>query len=232
MTFKKAEIEVTLVDSMGSDLSVVNAARVSFNKQSFFVNEDAWLENDEQLKLSEKDAKLISYLAAHGHWTPFGHAFATFRIKAPLFVARQLGKHQVGLVWNEVSRRYVDSVPEFFYPDSLRSRAINVKQGSAETASELKNEGTEYPHRDFVIQSCLDLYNGLLADGVAPEEARMYLPQNMMTEWVWSGSLAAFSRVCKLRLDPHTQKETQEVAEKLSENMSILFPVSWKELQS
>ena len=232
MTFKKAEIEVTLVDSMGSDLSVVNAARVSFNKQSFFVNEDAWLENDEQLKLSEKDAKLISYLARHNHWTPFGHSFATFRIKAPLFVARQLGKHQVGLVWNEVSRRYVDSEPEFYSPGHLRGRAENVKQGSAETASELKNEGTEYPHRDFVIQSCLDLYNGLLADGVAPEEARMYLPQNMMTEWVWSGSLAAFSRVCKLRLDPHTQKETQEVAEKLSENMSILFPVSWKELQS
>lgn len=230
MTFKKAEIEVTLVDSMGSDLSVVNAARVSFDKES------QWAigypsQDGSGKKLSEKDAKLISYLARHNHWTPFGHAFATFRVKAPLFVARQLGKHQVGLVWNEVSRRYVDSEPEFYCPANLRSRADNVKQGSSETASELKNEGTEYPHRDFVIQSCLDLYNGLLEDGVAPEEARMYLPQNMMTEWIWSGSLAAFSRVCKLRLDPHTQKETQEVAEKISEQMSSLFPVSWKALQ-
>jgi len=230
MSFKKADIAVTLVDSMGSDLSVVNAARVSFDKESDWAvgypSEDGVAK-----KLGERDGKLISYLARNNHWTPFGHSFTTFRVKAPLFVARQLGKHQVGLVWNEVSRRYVDSEPEFYCPDNLRARAESVKQGSSETPSELKNEGTEYPHRDFVIQSCLDLYNGLLEDGVAPEEARMYLPQNMMTEWIWSGSLAAFSRVCKLRLDPHTQKETQEVAEKISEQMSSLFPVSWKALQ-
>lgn len=230
MSFKKADIAVTLVDSMGSDLSVVNAARVSFDKASTWEWDEVYYEEKEGV-LNEKDGKLISYLARHNHWTPFGHAFATFRIKAPLFLARQLGKHQVGLVWNEVSRRYVDSEPEFYRPKSLRGRATNIKQGSAENAAELTNEGTEYPTIDFVIQASLDLYKGLLADGVAPEEARMYLPQNMMTEWIWSGSLAAFSRVCKLRLDPHTQKETQEVAEKISEQMSNLFPVSWKALQ-
>ena len=187
MTFKKAEIEVTLVDHMGTDLSIVNAARVSFDKVSTWekVPKDPEIYGDNEgtwEQLSEKDAKLISYLARHNHWTPFGHSFATFRVKAPLFVARQLGKHQVGLVWNEVSRRYVDSEPEFYCPDNLRARAESVKQGSSETPSELKNEGTEYPHRDFVIQASLDLYNGLLEDGVAPEEARMYLPQNMMTD--------------------------------------------------
>jgi thymidylate synthase (FAD) len=221
MEFKKADITVTLVDYMGNDISIVNAARVSFDKQS----------ESTPGNLLEKDEKLINYLAHHNHWTPFGHCFVTFRIKAPLFVARQLGKHQVGLVWNEVSRRYVDSPPEFYCPEVLRARAVNVKQGSSSEAVELINEGTEYPTIDFLIQSSLDLYRGLLADGVAPEEARMFLPQNMMTEWVWSGSLAAFSRVCKLRLDPHTQQETHEVAELISSEMEQLFPVSWKALQ-
>lgn len=234
MTFKKSEIEVTLVDSMGTDLSVVNAARVSFDKESEWEYKNAEETVDRvggvDKLLNEKDAKLISYLARHNHWTPFGHCFATFRIKAPLFVARQLGKHQVGLVWNEVSRRYVDSEPEFYCPDVLRARSESAKQGSLETASELKNEQVVYPGRDFVVQASLDLYKGLLEDGVAPEEARMFLPQNMMTEWIWSGSLAVFSRVCKLRLDPHTQKETQSVAEKINLEMSTLFPVSWKAL--
>lgn len=233
MSFKSADIAVTLVDSMGSDLSVVNAARVSFDKESDweYGPDEAGVFKGELIGLKPQDEKLINYLARHNHWTPFGHCFATFRIKAPLFVARQLGKHQVGLVWNEVSRRYVDSEPEFYRPETLRGRADNVKQGSAENAAELTNEGTEYPTIDFAIQSCLDLYNGLLADGVAPEEARMFLPQNMMTEWIWSGSLAAFSRVCKLRLDPHTQKETQGVAELIACRMNDAFPASWKALQ-
>jgi thymidylate synthase (FAD) len=229
--FLKAEMQVTLVDSMGSDLSVVNAARVSFDKESYWITLDE--PSFEGMKvLDTRDERLINYLASHNHWTPFGHCFATFRIKAPLFLARQLGKHQVGLVWNEVSRRYVDSEPEFFVPETLRGRVDNVKQGSSLNAVESLREGTDYPRRDFLIQASLDLYRGLLEDGVAPEEARMYLPQNMMTEWIWSGSLAAFSRVCKLRLDSHTQLETQQLAQGIDKEMSQLFPVSWKALQS
>lgn len=217
--FKQAEIQVTLVDSMGSDLSVVNAARVSFSKES------SWE------YVSEKDTKLINYLAKHNHWTPFGHCFATFRIKAPIFVARQLGKHQVGLVWNEVSRRYVDTEPEFYVPESFRGRAENVKQGSSLNAVETPGAGVDYPGINYVVETALAAYKGLLKDGVAPELARMVLPQNMLTEWIWSGSLAAFSRVCKLRLDSHTQQETQQVATLIDKEMIELFPVSWKALQ-
>ena len=233
--FKIADIEVTLVDSMGSDLSVVNAARVSFDKESDWDRVDVvpshFTDYDTQPVLKEADAKLINYLAKHNHWTPFGHAFASFRIKAPFFVARQLGKHQVGLVWNEVSRRYVDSEPEFYFPEVFHSRSENVKQGSDEKPAELKNEGTEYPTLSYLVESSLRAYKGLLNDGVAPEDARMFLPACTMTEWIWSGSLAAFSRVCKLRLDPHTQYQTRSVAEKIDQEMVQLFPVSWKALQ-
>lgn len=233
-TFKQVSISVELVDSMGDDLSVVNAARVSFDKESYYApKDDEGREVGDELynpTLNEKDKKLIGYLAKHGHWTPFGHCFASFRIKAPLFVARQLGKHQVGLVWNEVSRRYVDSEPEFYLPVHWRSRGENIKQGSAETPVELTKAGSEYSTPSWLIETCLEAYKGLLADGVCPEQARMVLPQNTMTEWIWSGSLAAFARVCQLRLDPHTQKETQGVAEKLHEAMSSIYPVSWSAL--
>lgn len=232
--FKQSEMQVTLVDYMGSDLSVVNAARVSFDKESDWeVSSNAKFTGDETINiLSEKDEKLINYLAKHNHWTPFGHSFATFRIKAPLFVARQLGKHQVGLVWNEVSRRYVDSEPEFFVPAALRGRADNVKQGSSLNAVETPGAGTDYPGINYVIETALAGYKGLLKDGVAPELARMVLPQNTMTEWIWSGSLAAFSRICKLRLDSHTQAETTQIALLIDKEMVQLFPVSWKALQS
>ena len=208
-------MQVTLIDHMGSDIRVVNAARVSFSKQ---VEEGIFEE------LSEKDAKLIRYLAKHNHWTPFGHAFASFRIKAPIFVARQLGKHQVGLVWNEVSRRYVDSDPEFYVPSEWRGRADNVKQGSSDKAVDT---GDLYANAIDVVE---DAYLNLLSRGVCPEQARMVLPQSMYTEWVWSGSLAAFARVCKLRLDPHTQKETRDIAEMIDVEMRRLFPVSWEAL--
>ena len=208
-------MQVTLIDHMGSDIRVVNAARVSFSKQ---VEEGIFEE------LSEKDAKLIRYLAKHNHWTPFGHAFASFRIKAPIFVARQLGKHQVGLVWNEVSRRYVDSDPEFYVPSEWRGRADNVKQGSSDKAVDT---GDLYANAIDVVE---DAYLNLLSRGVCPEQARMVLPQSMLTEWVWSGSLAAFARVCKLRLDPHTQKETRDIAEMIDVEMRRLFPVSWEAL--
>jgi thymidylate synthase (FAD) len=247
-------MNVTLIDHMGSDLSVVNAARVSFDKQSDW--ESSWGGRIGILK--EADKKLISYLAKHNHWTPFGHCFASFRIKAPIFVARQLGKHQVGLVWNEVSRRYVDDEPEFYVPDTWRKRADNVKQGSSaetipldqydgwdgkyieeiikEWPNEVYEDGRyqpEYPldcRINEYLEDAHNIYKLLLKVGVCPEQARMVLPQSMMTEWVWSGSLAAFARVCKLRLDPHTQYETRLVASIIEGQMAKLFPVSWEAL--
>jgi thymidylate synthase (FAD) len=222
---KIVDQKVELIDSMGSDLSVVNAARVSFHKESEWAHEpDGWLDSSEK-RLSEKDAKLIGYLAKHGHWTPFAHAFLSFRIKAPIFVARQLVKHQVGLAWNEVSRRYVDDEPEFWLPEVWRGKPVNAKQGSSGVV-EVSEDYELYE----VLGATVDLYNSLLAIGVAPEQARMVLPQNMMTEWIWSGSLAAFARVCKLRLDPHAQKETQEIAQMINDQVPKEFQYSWKAL--
>lgn len=222
-------MSVTLIDSMGSDLSVVNAARVSFHKESdyeqVFVGHDVYSGSIYEEKLSDKDVKLINYLAKHGHWTPFGHASLSFRIKAPIFVARQLVKHQVGLCWNEVSRRYVDDEPEFWFPDVWRGKPVNAKQGSS---------GVVDLEPDFEIErtlnDCLGLYLAMLNVGVAPEQARMVLPLNSMTEWIWTGSLAAFARVCKQRLDPHAQQETREVAEKINALVPDSFSHSWRAL--
>jgi thymidylate synthase (FAD) len=224
-------MKVSLIDSMGSDLSVVNAARVSFNKESDweYTTQDMgdWIGVAEE-KLSDKDAKLINYLAKHGHWTPFAHAFLSFRIKAPIFVARQLVKHQVGLAWNEVSRRYVDDEPEFWLPEVWRGKPVNAKQGSDgvfDNSGVLTQEVI-----DDVMKPMLECYTLMIEGGVAPEQARMVLPQNMMTEWIWSGSLAAFARVCKLRLDPHAQKETQEIAQMINDQVPKEFQYSWKAL--
>lgn len=222
---KTAGIEVTLLDSCGTDLSVVNAARVSFEKESelVFESDDGDIHYDEP-RLSNKDAKLISYLARHKHTSPFNHAFASFRVKAPIFVARQLVKHKF-LPWNEVSRRYVDSEPEFFIPSGYRARAENVKQGSADTYVPFLTD----PVRR-ASANALTVYNILLEQNVCPEQARMVLPQNTMTEWIWSGTLGAWADMCRLRLDPHSQKETREVAEKISNVMADQFPVSWPAL--
>ena len=208
-------MQVTLVDRMGTDLSVVNAARVSYakSKNAFDV---------------VKDEKLIKYLAEHEHWSPFAHASLQFRIKAPVFVARQLVKHQVGLVWNEVSRRYVDDAPELYRPDAWRGRPQNSKQGSD---GEVKLDQTIEYNMETTMESCLILYNALLQKGVAPEQARMVLPQSMMTEWYWSGTLYAFARVCNLRCKPDTQRETQEVANEIDRLTNEAFPSSWKHLR-
>jgi len=203
-----SDMQVDLIDHMGNDLTVVNAARVSFDKTS---NE-----------LSHADIKLIYFLAKHQHWSPFSHAFLQFRIKAPIFVARQLGKHQVGLSWNEISRRYVDYEPEFYVPSKWRLRADNIKQGSS-------SEEIEY-NVTSSMQYVQQTYDNLLREGVAPEMARMVLPQNMMTEWYWSGSLYAFARVCQLRLDSTAQVEVQEVARQLSAHCLTLFRHSWSAL--
>ena len=212
-------LKAELLDVMGSDLSVVNAARVSFDK---FHN-----------KVDQSDERLINYLARHNHWTPFGHASASFRVTAPIFIARQLGKHQVGLVWNEISRRYVDSPPEFFVPDSWRARHENKKQGSHDAVAVKKIKGdldidTVY---EYQYKSSLKFYNSLIDSGVCPEQARMVLPQSMVTEWVWTGSLIAFSRICNLRIKPDAQKESRIVAQDIDCQMRKLFPLSWKALR-
>ena len=199
-------MNVKLITHMGNDLSVVNAARVSFAKEHKEFKEPA-------------DTRLINYLAKHNHWSPFGHASMQFHIKAPVFVARQLVKHQVGLVWNEVSRRYVDEEPEFYTPREWRCAAENKKQGSS-------NETIEYnilPAYKFARQC----YENMLNKGIAPEMARMVLPQSMMTEWYWSGTLYAFARVCNLRCKPDAQKETQNVGWGIDKYARELFPTSW-----
>jgi thymidylate synthase (FAD) len=212
-------IEVTYIDHMGNDLSVVNAARVSFGKTSE-MEDDAW----GPPKLKAKDAKLIRYLASHKHISPFGHCFASFHIKAPIFVARQLVKHKF-LRWNEISRRYVDSKPEFHEPSVWRGRSADKKQGSEGEVVSFSDEAvTEYNN------NCLSLYKSLLEDGVAPEQARMVLPQSTMTEWYWSGSLDAFADMCNLRCKTDTQAETRVVADQISDQMLELFPVSWEAL--
>jgi thymidylate synthase (FAD) len=208
---KTADIKVELLDYMGSDLTIANVARVSFDKKSE--------------ELSGKDVGLINYLATHDHWSPFAHCFAQFRIKAPIFVARQLVKHQVGLSWNEVSRRYVDSEPEFYTPTELRVRAENVKQGSGDALPSHQNTWGIWEIEESARMS-LDTYNDLLKRGVAPEMARMVLPLNTHTDWIWSGSLMAFARVCRQRLDPHAQAECREVAEQIDARLRHLFPES------
>lgn len=246
-----ADISVELVDHMGSDLSVVNAARVSFHKESAFVEQETYegcemaSEPHTTSVLSDDDKKLVAYLAKHDHWSPFAHAFMSFRIKAPIFLARQLGKHQVGLAWNEVSRRYVSDEPEFYMPDGWRGKPPgSIKQGSttefvpyAGAYVDVLNAAVDYPHtvntrinHSKLCQIALELYTDMLDQGIAPEMARMVLPQSMMTEWIWSGSVMAFARVCKLRLDSHAQLENLKVAEPIALAAAQHFPESWKAL--
>lgn len=230
-------IKVNCIGTMGSDLSVVNAARVSFHKES--KGEKVWDNFTEKWceYPTKNDKKLIWYLARNNHWSPFAHAFLSFRIKAPIFVARQLAKHQVGLAWNEVSRRYVDDEPEFYEPEVWRKKADNVKQGSSDEtvgASHSTMFSTFWEDDPSYIEEYNSLakrfYNAMLDKGVAPEQARMVLPQSTMTEWIWSGSLAAFARVCKLRLDPHAQKECRDVVEWIAADVKQEFPVSYEAL--
>ena len=203
-------MNVELVDKMGNDLTVVNAARVSYGK------------NKTTFELS--DEKLIKFLAKHNHWSPFAHCTLQFRIKAPVFVARQLVKHQVGLSWNEISRRYVDNEPEFYIPKSWRLRADDKKQGSSDETIEYDISST----MEFLKQT----YQNLLGQKVAPEMARMVLPQNMYTEWYWTGTLYAFARICDLRCAMDTQAETRVVADQIDELTQKEFPISWKYLRN
>jgi thymidylate synthase (FAD) len=212
-------IEVTYIDHMGSDLSVVNAARVSFGKKSEWMPR---INYGEELVLKPKDAKLIKYLAKHQHKSPFNHTFVTFHVKAPIFVARQLQKHEY-MPWNEISRRYVDNKPEFYQPEEWRGRSADKKQGSDGTVKSNANV-------PYFNDTMLGVYTQLLDEGVAPEQARMVLPQSMMTEWYWSGTLFAFAKMSSLRLKEDTQEETQLVAQKIALTMAKIYPVSWEAL--
>ena len=232
---------VTLIDHMGDDLSVVNAARVSFGKRVLL---DLSQYDDVEYErvftqipiLQDRDIKLIKYLAKHDHWSPFGHASMQFHIKAPLFVARQLIKHQVGLVWNEVSRRYVDNEPEFYTPEVWRASAENKKQGSSDEEIDINSSTGSGPQMvdnyQQVLKNAKWTYEHLLDLGVCPEQARMVLPQSMMTEWYWSGTVYAFASICNLRCKPDVQLETQMIAKEIDIQSGKLFPVSWEALRN
>lgn len=210
-------MKAELIDSMGSDLSVCNSARVSFNKQA-----DWDILNDEKV-LKFCDKKLIEYLAKHDHFTPFTHCTATLRETVPIFVARQRFKHTVGFSYNEVSRRYVDSAPEFEMPRFWRKKAENKKQGSSKDF--VKVIGREYEN---AVRTCIVAYENLLHQGVCPEQARMVLPQSMYTSYYVTGSLFAFARAYMLRSSSDAQEEIRELAEQWNKIFIKLFPVSWK----
>lgn len=210
-------MEVNYLDHMGTDASVVDAARVSFDKRA---------EN----YTDEQNERLIKYLARHNHWTPFGHATIKLHIKAPIFVARQLAKHQVGFVWNEVSRRYVDTAPEFYFPSQWRKRAENIKQGSSDDVSPASQLMTVQTKE--VCYQLRELYRCMVDElHIAPEMARMILPQNTYTEWHWTGSLAAWARLYHLRSESSAQEEVRVIADKIDGIVAELFPVSWNALK-
>ena len=207
-------MKVEYIDHMGSDLSVVNAARCSFAKQHDEFDDT-------------KDTKLINYLAKHGHFTPFTHAFVTMRFKAPIAVHAQCGKHQIGFSMNTVSRRYVSDTPELFLPEFRTKPEGSIKQGSG--ALHTDNLNIQYDYFQMCT-SAIELYEQMILDGVAPEQARFVLPQGVYTEWVWSGSLQAWARFYSQRSDTHAQQEIQELANMANDITKNLFPVSWEAL--
>lgn len=226
------------ISHMGDDLTVVNAARVSFDKESEWEPYDVEISPDGVFKLeyggtlSNRDKKLISYLASHGHWTPFAHPQITIRETVPIFVARQRFKHVVGFTYNEVSRRYVDDEPEFFIPDGWRKSADDKKQGSNdEEVKRLNYRATSLSsnYTDF-LKHCKEFYRELIDSGVCPEQARMVLPQSMYTSYYVTGSLAAWARAYKQRIDPHAQKEIQDLAKQWDSIIRPLYPESWEAL--
>lgn len=205
---------VTYMDHMGNDNSVVDAARVSFDKVSSYYT-------------IEQNNKLINYLAKHNHWSPFAHTSIKMKFKAPVFIARQLAKHQVGFAWNEVSRRYVDFTPECWIPDNFRMRAENKKQGSSDEVVKDPELLQDYKN---MCSAALIMYDRLLENGVCPEQARAVLPQSMYTEWVWTGSLYAWARMVSLRSHETAQVEVRDYAKAVANVCTNLFPISWRAL--
>ena len=227
-------MKIELINSMGDDLTVVNAARVSFDKES------AW----EAIPhagpiynlLLETDIKLINYLAKHNHFTPFTHCAITMRETVPIFVARQRFKHTIGFSYNEVSRRYVNDAPEFYFPEEWRAKAGNAKQGSSEETIDINPVGDRPPPfldiYEVAIKKCKATYEELLEKGVCPEQARMVLPQSMYTSYYVTGSLYAWARAYNLRSDANAQKEIQDIAKGWDDICKELFPTSWEALKT
>ena len=207
---------VELLETFGDDLTVVNAARVSFDKTS--------------TEFNEKDSGLIRYLAKHEHVSPFFHPQIRFRIKMPIFVAREWFRHTIGFARNEVSRRYVDTEPEIWTPTEFRERDPKIKQGSLSTV--ISNNAEAHSLFKAAVEASTTTYNMLLEMRVAPEIARAILPQSMFTEFIETGSLAAYARLCRLRLDPHAQKEIREYAQEISDLIEPRFPISWAALMA
>ena len=220
-----SEIKVELLDHMGDDLAVVNAARVSFNKQSEYEWGSTY---EEGIKLSEADNKLINYLAKHDHWTPFAHTALKFRVAAPVPIRTQCFKHKIGMVENEESRRYISTTPEIFIPEFFRSKPVgSIKQGS----------GDEHELSDYFLSlyqrttdQNLKAYQEMLDSGVCPEQARFILPQGAIVNWIWTGNLVSFANFYNKRTDPNAQREVQVVAELVGKEVERIFPVSWKAL--
>ena len=221
---------VQYVDHMGDDLTIANAARVSFNKMSDWEGEQHWTGTVSGKKLSDRDQKLIKYLATHKHWTPFAHPQITLRIKAPIFVRTQLFKHKVGMTENEVSRRYVSDPPSVYFPRWRGKPTNGAKQGSEDFMPLDDDYNTVNRHYEITVREALLTYDELLKRGVAPEQARAVLPQGTYTEWWWTGSLSAFARVFTQRSDPHAQWECQQYAHAISAIIAPLFPHSWAAL--
>lgn len=253
---KVGQISVQYLDHMGDDLTVVNAARASFDKESTWVLDPEhgrvlkpadknliqflargfrtgeWDELADTLLMAESrhqvQALLRQYKKHAQHWAPFAHPHVSLRLHMPVFAARQYVKHQIGGTWSEVSRRYVSDEPEFWFPNEWHNRPENIKQGSGDA---VLNQGRVQQMAERVVNEALYVYRGMLMEGVAPEEARMILPLNHMTTVVWTGSLLFWSRVYNQRADAHAQKAaTQEIAQRIGEIMSALFPTSWQEL--
>jgi len=215
-------MKAELIDNMGSDLSVCNAARVSFDKKT------DWDYFHGEKVLKSADLKLIEYLSKHNHYTPFTHCTITLRETVPIFVARQRFKHTVGFSYNEVSRRYVDSTPTFYFPKEWRRRAENKKQGSSDEIVAYKDHQVGY---SYAVKNCLDTYEDMLEKGIAPEQARMVLPQSMYTSYFVTGSLYAFARAYKLRSTDDAQAEIRELAQQWDTILSKLYPISWSVLK-
>jgi len=228
-------MDTTLINHMGTDLTVVNAARVSFNKESDWENVTPAGRLVGVLK--EGDEKLIKYLAKHNHFTPFTHCTITMREDVPIFVARQRFKHTVGFSYNEISRRYVASPPDFYTPKGWRKAAENAKQGSSDEVVDINyefsfesDEGKYKNPYDRALKICEQTYYQLINMDVCPEQARMVLPQSMYTSYYVTGSLYAWARAYNLRSDPHAQQEIQELAEGWNKILKHLYSISWEAL--
>lgn len=219
---------VELIETFGNDLTVVNAARVSFNKESEFEYHADQITGTTAQRLSERDKKLVEYLAQHKHIAPFFHPQLRFRIKMPIFVAREWYRHTVGFARNEVSRRYVTDAPDFLIPSYLRKRDTNIKQGSSKEI--VADNEKEVAAMKAYTQQALEYYNQLLDRGVCPEQARMILPQSMYTEFIETASLAGYARLVHLRVEASAQREIQIYAGNISSIIETAFPVSWKAL--